>query len=78
VITTYAGSEDPDRSCNSGIGDSGNASDAGFHSIECMAFDSHDNLYVATSNNDIRRIDHASTSSTARPAASGTWATSTA
>lgn len=59
VITTYAGSEDPDRRCNSAIGDGGDANDAGFYSIEDMAFDSHDNLYIATRQNNIRRIDRA-------------------
>jgi hypothetical protein len=55
VITNYAGN----NTCNSAVGDGGDANDAGLYGVESMVFDSHDNLYVTTRQNNIRKIDRA-------------------
>ncbi len=55
VITNYAGN----NTCNSAIGDGGDANDAGLYGVESMVFDSHDNLYLTTRQNNIRKIDRA-------------------
>ncbi len=61
VITTFAGADiglDPSTQvCNPTVGDGGNADVAGINPPYAMAFDSHDNLFLAGHGNNVRRID---------------------